>query len=109
MVRSRIRMTGMIMTGTTMTRRVRVRALMPPGHVRAPAYLRGKTGVIERALGPFGNPEQLAYGLPAEKKPLYRVRFTMAELWGDRAERPEDTLDAEIYAHWLEEVPDHAP
>ena len=33
----------------------------------------------------------------------------MAELWGDRAERPDDTLDAEIYAHWLEEVPDHAP
>ena len=59
--------------------------------------------------GEFGNPEQLAYGLPAERKPLYRVRFTMAELWGDRAERPEDTLDAEIYAHWLEEVPDHAP
>ena len=49
----------------TMAERVRVRSLMPPGHVRAPAYLRGKTGVIERALGEFGNPEQLAYGLPA--------------------------------------------
>ncbi|OAN68411.1 nitrile hydratase [Rhodobacteraceae bacterium EhC02] len=90
-------------------KRVRVRSLMPPGHVRAPAYLRGKTGVIERSLGAFGNPEQLAYGLPAEKKPLFRVRFTMAELWGDQAERPADTLDAEIYGHWLEEVPDHAP
>ena len=55
-----------------MHRAVRLRALMPPGHVRTPAYLRGKTGVIERSLGPFANPEQLAYGLPAEKKPLYR-------------------------------------
>lgn len=91
-----------------MTERVRVKALMPPGHVRAPAYLRGKIGVIERTLGRFGNPEQLAYGLPAEDKPLYRVRFTMAELWGDAAERPQDTLDAEIYAHWLEEIADHA-
>ena len=43
------------------SKRVRVKAMMPPGHVRAPAYLRGKTGEIERALGPFGNPERLAY------------------------------------------------
>ncbi|MCY4179367.1 MAG: nitrile hydratase subunit beta, partial [Litoreibacter sp.] len=36
------------------------------------------------------------------KKPLYRVRFSMAEIWGDGAEHPEDTLDAEIYEHWIE-------
>lgn len=84
------------------TERVRVRAMMPPGHVRTPAYLRGKTGVIERRVGPFSNPEKLAYGLKAEQQVLYRVRFTMEELWGARAENPADTLDAEIYAHWLE-------
>ncbi len=84
--------------------KVRVKAMMPPGHVRAPTYLRGKTGVIERALGAFANPEQLAYGLEAEQQPLYRVRFTMAEIWGAAAERPTDTLDAEIFAHWLEPV-----
>lgn len=84
--------------------RVRVRTMCPPGHVRAPYYLRGKTGEIERALGPFRNPEQLAYGLKAEERQLYRVRFTMAEVWGDAAENPDDTLDAEIYAHWLEEA-----
>jgi len=87
-----------------MSERVRVKAMMPPGHVRTPAYLRGKTGVIERPLGPFKNPEQLAYGLPAPEKQLYRVRFTMAEVWGDQAECPTDTLDAEIYDHWLERV-----
>jgi len=48
-----------------MAERVRVRAMMPPGHVRTPAYLRGKTGVIERPLGRFPNPEQRAYGLDA--------------------------------------------
>ena len=85
-----------------MNNSVRVRTLMPPGHVRTPAYLRGKTGVIERPLGEFKNPEQLAYNLQAEKKSLFRVRFTMREIWGDDAERPDDTLDAEIYAHWLE-------
>ena len=89
---------------------VRVKTLMPPGHVRTPAYLRGKTGWIERILGPFPNPEELAYGHDATPDKLMRVRFTMAEIWGDEAERPNDTLDAEIYAHWLEktEAP-HAP
>jgi|TARA_R110000851_G_scaffold35152_2_gene92695 nitrile hydratase len=92
-----------------MAERVRVKALTPPGHVRAPWYLRGKEGVIERPLGAFRNPEQLAYGLPAEEKPLYRVRFAMRDIWGDAAENPDDTLDAELYAHWLEEVDHHAP
>lgn len=92
-----------------MVERVRVKALTPPGHVRAPWYLRGKEGVIERPLGHFANPEQLAYGLKADTKPLYRVRFRMAEIWGEAAENPDDTLDAEIYGHWLEKVDTHAP
>lgn len=79
---------------------VQVRDDMPPGHVRTPAYLRGKTGTVERILGPFPNPEQLAYGLKGEAIPLYRVRFRMADLWAD-ADSPDDTLEAEIYAHWL--------
>lgn len=87
-----------------MVETVRVKSMMPPGHVRAPVYLRGKVGVIERELGPYANPEKLAYGLKAEKQMLYRVRFTMEEVWGARAETPGDTLDAEIYAHWLEKV-----
>ncbi len=87
-----------------MADRVRVKTLVPPGHIRTPWYLRGKIGVIERPLGEFGNPEQQAYGRIGDRKPLYRVRFTMAEVWGTRAERPEDTLDAEIYGHWLEEI-----
>jgi len=38
----------------------------------------------------------------ADALPLHRVRFTMAEVWGDQAEIPTDTIEAEIYAHWLE-------
>ena len=82
--------------------KVRVKTMMPPGHIRTPAYLRGKVGVIERELGEFGNPELLAYGKSGPKKPLYRVRFTMQEVWGNGAEHPTDTLDAEIFGHWLE-------
>lgn len=85
-----------------MPERVRVHHMMPPGHVRTPAYLRGKTGIIERPLGDFGNPEQLAYRQKTADTPLFRVRFSMAEIWGEAAENPTDTLDAEIFAHWLQ-------
>ncbi len=85
---------------------MRVRADMPPGHVRTPAYLRGKSGWVERTLGPFPNPEDLAYRHKGACLPLLRLRFTMSEVWGDAAENPDDTLDAEIYSHWLEP---HAP
>jgi nitrile hydratase len=86
---------------------MRVRADMPPGHVRTPAYLRGKTGWVERTLGPFPNPEGLAYRHAGEPLPLMRMRFTMAEVWGANTDTPTDTIDAEIYAHWL--VPTEAP
>ena len=78
--------------------------MFPPGHVRTPFYLRGKTGEIERELGYFKNPEELAYGLNANKQKLYRVRFSMSEIWGEASEASNDTVDAEIYEHWLEKV-----
>ncbi|MGH1578066.1 SH3-like domain-containing protein [Planktotalea sp.] len=82
---------------------------MPPGHVRAPAYLRGKTGTIERTIATFKNPEKLAYGLPAEERMLYRVRFSAQDLWGEAAERADDMIEAEIYAHWINlEETEHA-
>jgi nitrile hydratase len=83
---------------------VRVRRSRATGHIRTPFYLRGKTGVVERICGHFGNPEELAYNRTGGQIALYRVRFTMAEVWGARAERPHDTLDAEIFDHWLEAV-----
>lgn len=82
---------------------VRVRRGAAPGHMRTPFYLRGKSGRIERICGDFPNPEEMAYRRGGKPAPtLYRVRFTMAEVWGDGAERPTDTIDAEIFEHWLE-------
>ncbi len=82
---------------------VAVRAAYPPGHIRTPYYIRGKRGVIERLCGEFANPEELAFGrdgLP--KRPLYRVRFRQAHVWPDYGGAPEDTVDIEIFEHWLE-------
>ena len=83
--------------------RVRVRVAYPPGHVRTPHYVRGCSGVVERLCGAFPNPEVRAYrrpGLPAQ--PLYRVRFAQRELWRDYRGAGHDTVDVEIYQHWLE-------
>ena len=82
--------------------KVRVHNNWPPGHIRTPAYLRGKVGEVERDIGLFNNPEQNAYRLPPQERNLVRVRFTMWEVWGDAAEAPDDVIEAEIYAHWLE-------
>jgi len=83
--------------------RVRVRLAHPPGHVRTPFYVRGKVGVVERLLGAFRNPEELAYGRGGEPaQPLYRVRFLQREVWPDYTGRDADTVDIEIYQHWLE-------
>lgn len=83
--------------------RVTVRKLDPPGHVRTPYYIRGKPGVIERVLEAFPNPEDRAYGRSGEpKQVLYRVRFLQKEVWTDYAGPPTDTVDVEIYQHWLE-------
>jgi nitrile hydratase len=73
------------------------------GHVRTPAYIRGRSGVVERLCGAFANPEDLASGrrgLPP--RPLYRVRFMQRDVWPDYAGHLEDTLDVEIFEHWLE-------
>ncbi len=78
---------------------VRVRSGVGPGHMRTPWYARGRLGRVERLCGHFANPEELAYhrdGRPALA--LYRVRFAFSELWGSGG----DTLDAEIFEHWLE-------
>ena len=85
--------------------RVRVRRAAPPGHVRTPRYIRGRTGEIERLCGAFANPEELAYnrdGMPAQ--PLYRVRFRQRDVWPDYAGEERDTIEIEIYQHWLEEA-----
>jgi nitrile hydratase subunit beta len=85
--------------------RVRVRADYPPGHIRTPVYIRGKEGVVTRHLGRFPNPETLAIGrdgLPA--KALYEVRFRQSQIWPDYAGPEIDSLDIDLYEHWLAKV-----
>jgi nitrile hydratase len=85
--------------------RVRVAAVNPPGHRRTPYYIRGKEGVIERACGAFANPEELGHGFDGlPKKHLYRVRFRQVELWSGYEGSENDTVDVDVYEHWLSPV-----
>lgn len=82
---------------------VRVREAYPIGHVRTPYYIRGKSGVIERLCGAYPNPEELAYARPGlPRQPLYRVRFRQRDVWQDYRGKDDDTVDIEIYQHWLQ-------
>ena len=83
---------------------VRVRDDYPPGHIRTPVYVRGKVGRVTRCFGPFGNPELLAYRLNGPKEELYEVRFLQRDLWDDYAGPDKDTVDLDLYRHWLEKI-----
>ncbi|MEP5730451.1 MAG: SH3-like domain-containing protein [Sulfitobacter sp.] len=79
----------------------------PIGHCRTPWYVRGLSGMIERYCGDFANPEELAYrrdGLPAV--PLYRVRIAIKDIWPDDDIPSGDTLEVEVFEHWLKPAPE---
>ncbi len=85
---------------------MRVKADWPerrgPCHIRTPYYVRGEAGIVERYLGDFPNPEDLAFARPAARLPLYHVRFDQPALW--RQGEVGDAVVLEIFEHWLEAV-----
>lgn len=73
-------------------------------HLRTPGYLYGQVGVIERWCGLYPNPEYFAYkdaDSGTHQQPLYRVRFNQKSIWKDYDGGADDTIDVEIYQHWL--------
>lgn len=71
-------------------------------HIRTPHFLRGASGTIERLLGRFANPEDLAFARPAEERPLYQVKFPQRALFPNGSGGPKDVLSADLFEHWLE-------
>jgi len=93
-------------TGIAIGRAVRVLALDPPGHVRAPWFLRGRTGVVAARVAEHRDPEQLAYGRrDGPTVPVWRVRFDQADLWPEYRGDPADTVTADLFETWLEPLP----
>ncbi|MFY9237875.1 MAG: nitrile hydratase subunit beta [Roseovarius sp.] len=77
---------------------VRVMVHGPDGHTRAPRYLRGRLGRIERHLGAFQFADALAAGRGPDPQHCYTVIFDAAELWGQGS----DTLCADLWEPYLE-------
>ena len=71
-----------------------------PVHIRTPHYVRGVVGEVIRQLGAFPNPEDLAFARPADRRPLYHVRFRKGAIWPEA--KPDDEILIEIFEHWLE-------
>jgi len=66
--------------------KVQVRQDYVPGHVRMPAYVRGKTGVVVGISPAYPFPDAHAHGVKSEDEPTYDVRFRAEELWPNSAD-----------------------
>lgn len=80
--------------------RVRVRRDDVPGHVRVPAYVRGRTGVVVSESPPYPFPDAHAHGVAAEDEPTYDVRFRSEDLWPGSADPA--TVYVGIFQSYLE-------
>jgi hypothetical protein len=84
--------------------RVRIADRGHEGHHRTPAYLKGKTGTVERVHGEFANPETRAYGADGlPERALYLVGFAQRDVWEDYQGPAADRVCVDVYEHWLEE------
>ena len=72
--------------------RVKVRDDLVAGHVRLPAYLRGKLGEVVGCSPSYPFPDGHAHGVPSEPEPTFDVRFRAQDLW------PESADDAFVHA-----------
>jgi len=82
--------------------RVRARADHVPGHVRMPAYIRGKTGVVVGESPAYPFPDAHAHGVESADEPTYDVRFSSADLWPSSADRA--FVHVGVFQSYLERV-----
>ena len=81
--------------------KVRARNVNPEGHTRLPRYARGRSGVIERLHGAHVFPDSNARFDGEAPQPLYTVRFTARELWGEAA-HAADTVSLDLWEDYLD-------
>jgi len=80
--------------------RVRVREDCVPGHVRMPAYLRGKTGTVLGESPAYPFPDAHAHGIESQDEPTYDVRFRSEDLWPNCADPA--LVHAGVFQSYLE-------
>jgi nitrile hydratase beta subunit len=83
--------------------RVRVKQDYVPGHVRMPAYIRGRTGVVVSETPAYPFPDAHAHGVQAQDEPTYAVRFRSEDLWPGSAEPA--LVHVGVFQSYLERAP----
>lgn len=82
---------------------VRVKNEFVPGHVRMPAYIRGKTGVVVGISPLYPFPDAAGHGMQAPMEPTYDVRFRARDLWADCCDDAMNHVG--VFQSYLEKVP----
>ena len=82
--------------------RVRVKTDHVPGHIRMPAYIRGKAGVVVGESPAYPFPDAHAHGVEAKDEPTYDVRFRSEDLWGASADPA--LVHVGVFQSYLERV-----
>lgn len=84
--------------------RVLLAADSPLGHTRRARYVRGRTGVVERAHGLFIYPDSAGNGHGEDPQHVYTVRFSAAQLWGAEAGDPNGSVCFDVWEPYLEKA-----
>ena len=84
--------------------RVVVRDEYVAGHVRMPAYVRGKEGVVlHRTSVKWPFPDAMGHGdTRAAHQPTYHVEFRVKDLWGDAAD--EGLVVVDLFEGYLDKA-----
>lgn len=84
--------------------RVKVRDEFVAGHIRMPAYVRGKEGtVLHRTSVKWPFPDTIGHGdKSAQLQSTYHVEFKVQDLWGDAAD--DGTVVVDLFEGYLDRV-----
>jgi nitrile hydratase len=82
--------------------RVRVKEEFVPGHIRMPAYIRGKTGVVVAESPAYPFPDAHAHAVEAADEPTYDVQFRAEDLWSNDADPA--LVHVGVFQSYLERV-----
>lgn len=73
----------------------------PVGHTRLPAYVRGKTGVVDKDFGVYVFNDAVCHDKGPAPQHVYNVAFSSADLWGADAPNPNDYVYISMFESYL--------
>jgi nitrile hydratase len=89
--------------------RVTVRDEYVAGHIRMPAYVRGKQGVVRhRTTQTWPFPDSIGHGdASAVHQPTYHVEFRTQDLWGEGCDPGLVVVD--LFESYLDKIDSEQP